>query len=158
LAPASQDDIKRPVHHVVQLPVRPLEYGVALHGNQGMQRVQIAAIAASGALIGTVLVLGTAARSQSSAQSSVADGAKLAFDRNKGNCLTCHVIEGGDAPGNVGPPLADMKARLPDRKELFAIIFDETKRNPQTVMPPFGRNLILTNEEINSIIDFLYSR
>jgi hypothetical protein len=25
-------------------------------------------------------------------------------------------------------------------------------------MPPFGRNLILTNEEINSIIDFLYTR
>ena len=123
-----------------------------------MQRVQIAAIAASGALIGAVLVSGTAARSQSSAPSSVADGEKLAFDRGKGNCLTCHVIKGGDAPGNVGPPLADMKARLPDRKELFAIIFDETKRNPQTVMPPFGRNLILTNEEINSIIDFLYSR
>jgi sulfur-oxidizing protein SoxX len=123
-----------------------------------MQRVQIAAVAASGVLIGAVLVLGTAAMAQSSAQSSVADGKKLAFDRSKGNCLTCHFIKGGDAPGNVGPPLADMKERFPDRKELFAIIFDETKRNPQTVMPPFGRNLILTNEEINSIIDFLYTR
>ena len=71
-------------------------------------------------------------------------GETLAFDRSKGNCLTCHVIKGGDAPGNVGPPLSDMKARFPDRKELAAIIFDETKRNPQTVMPPFGRNLILT--------------
>ena len=37
-----------------------------------------------------------------------------------------------------------MKARFPDRKELAAIISDETKRNPQTVMPPFRRNLILT--------------
>jgi sulfur-oxidizing protein SoxX len=115
-------------------------------------------MAASGALIGVVLVLGTAAMGQSTAQSSVADGEKLAFDRGKGNCLTCHVIKGGDAPGNLGPALADMKQRFPDRKELFAIIFDETKRNPQTVMPPFGRNLILTNEEINSIIDFLYTR
>lgn len=116
-----------------------------------MQRLATAAITASGALIGAVL--GTASPS-----SVTADGAKLAFDRGKGNCLTCHVIKGGDAPGNVGPPLADMKARFPDRSALFAIIFDETRRNPQTVMPPFGRNLILSNEEINAIIDFLYTR
>ena len=127
-----------------------LEHGVAW--NQGMQRVEIAAMA--GALIGAVLVAGTA----SPAQSSVADGEKLAFDRGKGNCLTCHIVKGGDAPGNVGPPLVDMKARWPDRKELFAIIYDETKRNPQTVMPPFGRHLILTDDEINSVIDFLYTR
>jgi L-cysteine S-thiosulfotransferase len=85
-------------------------------------------------------------------------GEALAFDRNKGNCLTCHDIAGGDAPGNVGPPLAGMKARFPDRAELAAIIFDETRRNPQTVMPPFGRNLILTREEIETIVDFLYTR
>ena len=92
------------------------------------------------------------------AQSTVAEGQALAFDRGKGNCLTCHVIKGGDAPGNVGPELANMKARYPDRKELRAIISDETKRNPQTVMPPFGRNLILTGEEIEAVIDFLYTR
>ncbi len=85
-------------------------------------------------------------------------GETLAFDRSKGNCLTCHDIKGGDAPGNVGPPLADMKSRYPDRKDLAAIIFDETKRNPLTVMPPFGRNLILTKQEIESVVDFLYTR
>jgi L-cysteine S-thiosulfotransferase len=93
-----------------------------------------------------------------SAQSSWAEGEKLTFDRSKGNCLTCHEIKGGDAPGNVGPPLADMKARFPDRNELLGIIADETKRNPLTVMPPFGRNLILTEQEINSVVDFLYTR
>jgi sulfur-oxidizing protein SoxX len=85
-------------------------------------------------------------------------GEALAFDRSKGNCLTCHVIKGGDAPGNVGPELSNMKERYPDRKELRAIIDDETKRNPQTVMPPFGRNLILTGAEIEAVIDFLYTR
>jgi L-cysteine S-thiosulfotransferase len=85
-------------------------------------------------------------------------GEALAFDRGKGNCLTCHDIKGGDAPGNVGPPLADMKSRYPDRKELAAIIFDETKHNPLTVMPPFGRNLILTKQEIEQVVDFLYTR
>jgi sulfur-oxidizing protein SoxX len=105
------------------------------------------------------LALGAAllANSAALAQSPM-PGQTLAFDRSKGNCLTCHVIAGGDAPGNVGPPLADMKARYPDRKELTAIIVDETKRNPLTVMPPFGRNLILTNAEIESVIDFLYTK
>ena len=86
------------------------------------------------------------------------DGQSLAFDRSKGNCLTCHEIKGGDAPGNIAPPLNDIKARFPDRKELVAIISDETKRNPLTVMPPFKRNLILTDQEIEAIVDFLYTR
>ncbi len=73
-------------------------------------------------------------------------------------CQQCHQVRGVDNTGNIGPALSDMKARFPDRKALFAIVFDETKRNPQTVMPPFGRNLILTSQEINTIIDFLYSR
>lgn len=89
------------------------------------------------------------------AQSAVADGQKLAFDRGKGNCLTCHVIKGGDLPGTIGPELKDLKAKYPDRNELTAIIFDETKRNPQTMMPPFGRNRILTEQEISAIVDFL---
>ena len=119
-----------------------------------MQSKRMASRAVFGAALGAAIIVSGVA----SAQSSVAAGEKLAFDRSKGNCLTCHVIAGGDAPGNVGPPLADMKQRFPDRKELFAIIFDETKRNPQTVMPPFGRNLILTSREINEVIDFLYTR
>lgn len=103
-------------------------------------------------LIALALIAGAApARSQS----TVAAGEKLAFDRGKGNCLTCHVIKGGDLPGTIGPELKDIKAKYPDRDELFAIIFDETKRNPQTMMPPFGRNRILTEQEINAIVDFL---
>ena len=107
---------------------------------------------------GAVLAVALLVAGPASAQTPVMPGQTLAFDRAKGNCLTCHDIKGGDAPGNVGPPLADMKSRFPDRKELAAIVFDETKRNPQTVMPPFGRNLILTDGEIEAIVDFLYTR
>ena len=89
------------------------------------------------------------------AQSAAAEGQKLAFDRGKGNCLTCHEIKGGDLPGTIGPPLKDIKSKYPDRNELVAILSDETKRNPLTVMPPFGRNRILTEQEINAIVDFL---
>ena len=89
------------------------------------------------------------------AQSAVTDGQKLAFDRGKGNCLTCHVIKDGDLPGSIGPELKDIKSKYPDRNDLVAILNDETKRNPQTVMPPFGRNRILTEPEISAIVDFL---
>src|SRR5580700_9943043 len=84
------------------------------------------------------------AASPAGAQSGAADGQKLAFDRGKGNCLSCHVIKGGDSPGTIGPELTDIKTKYPDRKDLIAIVSDETRRNPQTVMPPFGRNRILT--------------
>lgn len=86
---------------------------------------------------------------------NVAEGQKLAFDRSKGNCLTCHDIKGGDLAGTIGPPLVGIKAKYPDRNELVAIVSDETKRNPTTVMPPFGRNHILTEQEINAVVDFL---
>jgi L-cysteine S-thiosulfotransferase len=89
------------------------------------------------------------------AQSAVAEGQMLAFDRGKGNCLTCHEIKGGDLPGTIGPALKDIKSKYPTRDELVAIVSDETKRNPQTVMPPFGRNHILTDKEISAIVDFL---
>ena len=89
------------------------------------------------------------------AQSAPAEGQKIAFDRGKGNCLTCHVIKGGDLPGSIGPELKDIKSKYPDRADLLAIVNDETKRNPQTVMPPFGRNRILTEQEINAVVDFL---
>jgi sulfur-oxidizing protein SoxX len=88
------------------------------------------------------------------AQSAPSEGQKLAFDRGKGNCLTCHEIKGGDLPGTIGPKLEGLKSRY-SRDDLIAIVNDETKRNPQTVMPPFGRNRILTEHEIDAIVDFL---
>ena len=100
------------------------------------------------------LLIGASA-SPALAQSAVSEGQKLAFDRSKGNCLTCHEIKGGDLPGTIGPALTDIKSKYPDRKDLVAIVTDETKRNPQTVMPPFGRNRILTEQEINAVVDFL---
>lgn len=90
-------------------------------------------------------------------KTDVQQGKALTFTRSKGNCLACHQIKGGDLAGNVGPALVAMKARFPDRDKLFKRIWDETQFNPETVMPPFGRNKILTKEEIRKIVDFLYT-
>lgn len=109
-----------------------------------------------GSIPAMVLALSiVAAASPAAAQSATAEGQKLAFDRGKGNCLTCHVIKGGEYPGTLGPELVDIKSKYPNRDELVAILFDETRRNPLTVMPPFGRNRILTDQEISAVVDFL---
>src|SRR5579864_5594404 len=86
------------------------------------------------------------------AQSNAAEGRKLAFDRAKGNCLSCHEIKGGDLPGTIGPALNDIQRKYPDRNDLVAILTDETRRNQRTAMPPFGRNHILTKQEIDAIV------
>jgi sulfur-oxidizing protein SoxX len=102
------------------------------------------------AFLGTFLFASAGASAQ-------APGQALAFDRAKGNCLACHAMRGGDVPSNVGPELNDMKARFPDRADLVAILTNEEARNPQTMMPLFGRNHILTADEISKIVDFLYT-
>lgn len=86
-----------------------------------------------------------------------ADGRALAFARDKGNCLACHVIAGGTQMGDIGPPLADMRERYPDRARLVAQLWDPDRFNPRSLMPPYGRHEILTREEIEAIVDFLYS-
>lgn len=84
-------------------------------------------------------------------------GKKLAFDRKKGNCLACHQIEGGNLPGNIGPALVAMKARFPDKAKLRAQIWDATAKNPNTMMPPFGRHEIMTEAEIDKVVEFIHS-
>lgn len=88
---------------------------------------------------------------------AIAKGKAIAWDRKKGNCLTCHMMDGGQQAGNVGPPMVAMKARYPNKADLRAQIWDPTKRNPMTSMPPFGRNHILTEEEIDLVTEYIHS-
>ena len=89
--------------------------------------------------------------------SSLEQGEALAFSRIKGNCLACHYVEGGELTGNYGPPLIAMKTRFPDRDVLRAQIWDAAVKNPDTRMPPFGRNRILTEKEIDLVTDYIQS-
>lgn len=97
------------------------------------------------------------AADKGAASSDIEAGKKIAFNRKKGNCLACHMIEGGKLPGNVGPPLISMKARFPDKAKMRAQIWDATKANPNTMMPPFGPHEILTESEIDKVVEFIYS-
>ena len=92
-----------------------------------------------------------------SADATLEEGKKLAFDRKKGNCLACHYIAGGDLAGNIAPPLVATKARFPDKEVLRAQIYDARIANPNTIMIPFGPMGVLTDEEIDKVTDYIYS-
>src|SRR3569833_634380 len=106
----------------------------------------------TGFVLAAALMAAPAAGSAADAQSP--DALKLINSQ----CQQCHEIKGIGDFGNVGPSLVDLKARYADRKDVVAIINDETKRNELTVMPPFGRNHILSQQEIETIVEYLYKQ
>jgi sulfur-oxidizing protein SoxX len=49
-----------------------------------------------------------------------------------------------------------MKARFPDKNKLREQIWDPTKANPDTAMPPYGKHKILTEQELDKVLDYVY--
>jgi sulfur-oxidizing protein SoxX len=88
----------------------------------------------------------------------IADGKMIATMTSMGNCDACHTFAGAVEAGNIGPELKNMKSMMPDRRTFYSIIYDEQARNPQTIMPPFGKDAILTPKQINDVIDFFYTK
>ena len=86
-----------------------------------------------------------------------AEGKQIAFNRKKGNCLACHAIDDGVSPGNIGPPLVKMNTRFPNKGAMRDQIWDATKRNPDTPMPPFGRHKILSEADIDKIAAYIWT-
>jgi sulfur-oxidizing protein SoxX len=87
----------------------------------------------------------------------IGEGEKLTFDRNMGNCLACHAVGIGKGPGNLAPPLFEMKERFPDIDKLTRQISNSLLSNQDSVMPPFGLHGILSEDEISKIVDYLYT-
>jgi sulfur-oxidizing protein SoxX len=90
---------------------------------------------------------------------AVAAGRAIAHDVYKGNCLACHQVPGDPSAvslANIGPPIVDMRGRFPERARLREHLWDATVRNPYSVMPPFGRHRILTEEEIDLVMEYIY--
>ena len=109
------------------------------------------------AVVGALLLTSFPASAADGASSIVEKGKAVAFDRKKGNCLACHMTGDGTLPGNIGPPMIGMKARFPDKAKLRAQIWDATVANPNSIMIPFGRNRVLSEEEIDQIVEYVYT-
>ena len=107
-----------------------------------------------------VLALGLIGAAHASAESeAVTMGRQLAHSYEKGNCLGCHRIPGDPKAitlATLGPPLVNMRERFPERAILRAQLWDSTRSNPNTIMPPFGKHGVLTEHEIEQIIEYIY--
>ncbi|MBX2867852.1 MAG: sulfur oxidation c-type cytochrome SoxX [Acidiferrobacterales bacterium] len=119
-------------------------------------RKKMTVIKRLGKLLAVPLLMGTMIAAPSYADNAMVEkGKKVAFDRKKGNCLACHMIADGTLPGNQGPALIAMKARFPDPAVLKAQISNPLEKNPNSIMPPFGLHNILSEEEIDAIVEYL---
>jgi L-cysteine S-thiosulfotransferase len=111
----------------------------------------------------TALLLLTALGASQGSAATAADpaatrqGRDIAFDAERGNCLACHVMADGRPAGNVGPPLVNLAARYGSREALRAQVWDARQARPDSLMPPFGRNGLLSETEIDRLVDYLWT-
>lgn len=82
-------------------------------------------------------------------------GRQVAQARNRGNCLACHAMRGGVQAGTRGPDLTRYGSLGRSDAQSYAAVWDMRTLNPQTLMPPFGTNAILTDREIRDVVAFL---
>ncbi len=77
-------------------------------------------------------------------------GARIASDQHAGNCYACHVLplDADEFYGDLGPPLAGIASR----QSLGMIrlhVVDQTRFNPETVMPGYYRRF----EQLNRVAE-----
>jgi sulfur-oxidizing protein SoxX len=88
----------------------------------------------------------------------IEEGRAIAHDQLRGNCLACHRIPADPSAvteATLGPALKDLARRFPERAALRAQVADAAVRNPDTLMPLYGRHRILTDREIDLVVDYL---
>jgi len=104
------------------------------------------------------MLLGAAALTPTAAMAVDAElaakGKKIATNRKKGNCFTCHAYKGAHLAGNIGPALNGVSKRK-SRKEIYDQIWDATKTNPNSSMPPFGKYEVLSAKEVDAITEWV---
>lgn len=98
-------------------------------------------------------------------------GKAVVLDRRRGNCLICHTfpLEGEPFQGDIGPPMAGVATRLSEGQIRLRLI-DQSRINPNTVMPPYYRVAGLNNvapeyagrpaldaQEIEDVVAYLMS-
>ena len=110
--------------------------------------------------VASVVVLATLLSTSSFAGTSKEDmmkeGRKAFTTKSLGNCLACHSVQGDDAipqTGTLGPRLANLDTY--PKEYLASKIWDPNKTNPNTIMPPMGRNHKITKTQVDAIVMYL---
>ena len=82
-------------------------------------------------------------------------GARIASDQHAGNCYACHVLplDPDEFYGNLGPPLAGIASRQSVGMIRLHVV-DQTRFNPETVMPGYYRRF----EQLNRVAETFRGR
>lgn len=124
----------------------------------GLVATTVSAVALAGSLALATPAMAAEAKNDEKPLTPAEEGKKIAWDRGLGNCLACHNMKGAELPGTIGPPLVAMKMRFPDKKALFDILWDpRPTRGEGTIMPPLGAHGILTKDQIEKVVEYLYT-
>lgn len=110
------------------------------------------------AVVGLALGASSAVVAGSHNEALIKEGQSVYHERSRGNCVACHDIsdEITNQAGNQGPMIIAMKQRFPNKAELRAQIWDATVKNPLSIMPPMGKHNILTEDEIDAVVEYIY--
>jgi sulfur-oxidizing protein SoxX len=84
-------------------------------------------------------------------------GRDIAMSPKQGNCVACHRLPGDDWPGTVGNSLLQYKKYEYTADRIYQQIFDPRIFNPYSVMPPFGSNNLLNDQDIRDLVAYLQS-
>lgn len=99
------------------------------------------AIAAENKIVKYTVSNGEIAKSLTGKPGDAKKGRKLAINRKKGNCLSCHVMPIPEQPfhGDVGPELMGVGSRLTEGQVRLRLV-DPKFFNQGTIMPSFYKN------------------
>lgn len=95
------------------------------------------------------------AEEKSNIQKMIDDGRKVFTSKSLGNCIGCHSVQNDpmDQTGNLGPHLANMD-QYP-KEYLVEKITNPNKSNPNTIMPPQGRNHKISKKQVLAVVAYL---
>ena len=116
-------------------------------------------MAMAATVFGTLAVLSLSMVPQVAQAADAAQGRKVVTTKSLGNCAACHKFPDVESPGDIGPDLTEaMESYGPgDRATVRQWIWDAREFMPHTIMPPFGANKILTPEQVDDVVEYLYS-
>jgi len=110
-------------------------------------------------VFGSLAVLALSLVPQVAQAADAAQGRKVVTTKALGNCAACHKFPDVESPGDIGPDLTEaMESYGPgDRATVRQWLWDARELMPHTIMPPFGANKILTPQQVDDVVEYLYS-
>lgn len=112
-----------------------------------------------GTLVVALAAFGVSTFAHAAASASdVAAGKKIAFGTKLGNCVACHSLPGAAMAGNVGPRLGPwVHGVFHSESDLVKYLYDPQAKFEHTVMPEFGKNKMLTDEQLQQVAAYVWS-